>query len=114
MRRADLEESESLDTTQTSISSPPIIDHNITPETLNYQILEEVECTKVTSNEDATVEVTSEQTTKNAFNQNDDDTPLIDVHASIRTLGTQKTTERPQTVLRRSTRVKKPPDLQRH
>jgi hypothetical protein len=58
MRRADLEESESLDTTQTSISSPPIMDQNITPETFKYQILEVVERTKAASNEDTTVATT--------------------------------------------------------
>ena len=111
MRRADLEESESLDTTQTSISSTPIIDQNITPETSNYQILEEVERTKAANS--TTITNTPEQTINNIINL-DDDTPLIDVQASIRTLGMHKTTERPQKVLRRSTRVKKPPDLQRH
>jgi hypothetical protein len=111
MRRADLEESESLDTTQTSISSTPIIDQNITPETSNYQILEEVERTKAANS--TTITITPEQTINNIINL-DDDTPLIDVQASIRTLGMHKTTERPQIVLRRSTRVKKPPDLQRH
>ncbi len=73
--------------------------------------MEEVERTKAANNEDATVANTPENS---VINQDDDDTPLIDVQASIRTLGMHKTIERPQTVLRRSTRVKKPPDSQRH
>jgi hypothetical protein len=76
--------------------------------------LEEVERTKVTINEDTTVTTTSDQALNNDIIQDNEDTTLINSQAIISTVKLHKVTKQTQAILRRYTRFKKPPDLQRH